>query len=67
VFWNALDQPIVQSLMCPLGVVVLDVLLDRSTKMPFADWHDAIQALGFDREHESLGEGVQIRPFAAAA
>ena len=32
-FWNALDQPIAQSLVRPLVVVVLDVLRDRSPQM----------------------------------
>ncbi len=60
-FWNALDQPIAQTMMGPLAVVVLHVLRDRSPQMPLAEDHQAIQALGLDREHESLRVGVQIR------
>ncbi len=37
---------------------MLHKLRDRSTKMLLAEEHHAVQALGFDREHESLCEGV---------
>jgi hypothetical protein len=40
---------------------VFNVLRDRSPEMPLAEDHQSIQTLGFDREHESLCEGVQIR------
>ncbi len=46
--------------MGSLVVVVLHVLRDRSPEVAFAEDHQSTQTLGFDREHESLGEGVQI-------
>jgi len=35
-FWNVLDQPIAQSLMGPLTVVVFNVLRDRTSEMSLA-------------------------------
>ena len=37
------------------------VLLDDAPEVLLAKDHHAIQALGLDREHESLRDGVQIR------
>ena len=53
--------------MGSLVVIVLHVLRDRSPEVLLTEDYQSTQALGFDREHESLGEGVQIRPFAVAA
>ncbi len=47
--------------MGSLVVIVFHVLRDRSPEVSLAEDHHAIQALGLDREHESLREGVQIR------
>ena len=47
--------------MRPLVVIVFHVLRDRSPEVAFAEDYQSTQALGFGREHESLGEGVQIR------
>ncbi len=47
--------------MSPLEVVVLEKLLDRSSEMTLAEDDHAVQALGFDRQHESFRIRVQIR------
>ncbi len=47
--------------MSPLEVVVLEKLLDRSSEMTLAEDDQAIQTLGFDRQHESFRVRIQIR------
>ena len=55
-----LDQPIVESLMIPLGVIVLRVFLHRVPQMPLAQRDDLGKTLGFDRTNESLRMRVQV-------
>ena len=52
---------VVQPLVSPLAVVVLYVLVDRVSRMPFAENDHPFKALGFDRAHKPLGEGVEVR------
>ena len=54
------DQPIVDSLMVALDVVVLRVLLHGVAQMPLSQRDDLGQTLGFDGTDESLRVGVQI-------
>ena len=55
---RARDQSIVETLMIPLAVIVLDELRDCLPEVPLTDWNDAIETFFFDRPHESLGVGV---------
>ena len=50
--------------MIALAVGVLDVLMDRSSKVTFPDRNDLRQTLRPDRSYESLGVCVQIRTAA---
>src|SRR5262249_33032521 len=47
--------------MRPFLVIVVQERADGSSEVYFAEWHDSVQALGFDRPDESLGKRVQIR------
>src|SRR5437879_448432 len=47
--------------MVALEVIVLDEFSDRVPKMSLAEQYQFVQALALDRQHESLGEGVQVR------
>ena len=46
--------------MIPLPVIMLDVRRDRPTQMPFPERDDAVEALFFDRSHESFGVRIRI-------
>jgi hypothetical protein len=63
--WDSLlgrfsEQFVPEALMVSFEVVVLDILADDSPKVVLAKRHDPPEALGFDRTHEALGEGVEI-------
>jgi len=47
--------------MWPFGVVVGHILADGPAKVPFAEWHDAIEAFRLDRSDEALSVGVRVR------
>ena len=55
------DQLVSETLVVPLGVVVTDVFVDRGSEMIFSEGDYPVEALLLDREHETLGMGVQIR------
>ena len=55
------DERVSQALVRAFAVIVLDEFGDEQTKMTLTKWHDMVQALGLDREHEALRVGVQIR------
>jgi hypothetical protein len=42
-----IDQPILESLVIPLAMVVSGELSQNPTKVPFAERHDSIQAFFF--------------------
>ncbi len=42
-------------------MIVLDVLVDRSSEMTLAEDDHAVQTLGLNRQHESFRIRVQIR------
>jgi hypothetical protein len=56
----SLDQPIIESLMIPLEVIVLGVFLHSVAQMLLSQRDDPGQALRLDGAYESLGVGVQI-------
>ena len=51
---------VLNPLMIPLPVIVLDVLRDRPTQMALPERDHTVQALLFDRSHEPLRVGVGI-------
>lgn len=54
------DQPVAQSLVVPLQVVVGGVLLDRQPQVPLADGDNLREALLLDRPDKPLGVGVEV-------
>ena len=54
------DELVVETLMVPLAMIVLNELADRMAKMPLAERHDAVQAFGFDAEHEAFCVRVYV-------
>jgi hypothetical protein len=57
----ARDEAIVESLVIPFDVVMLDVLRDGATEVPVPDRNQPVQAFFFDRPHEAFRVGVGIR------
>lgn len=55
-----LDQPIFESLVIPLVMVVIDEVPECAAKMALAKRHQPIKAFVFDRPHEPFGIGVRI-------
>jgi hypothetical protein len=55
------DERVAQSLVGPFLMIVVDKRADSGPEPPFAEGHDARQALGSDRPDKSLGKRVQIR------
>ena len=56
----ALDEPILEALMIPLAMIVIDEFLEGPSDMALPERHDPIEALVFDRPHKSFGIGVRI-------
>jgi hypothetical protein len=54
------DQGVVEPLMVPFSVIVLDILGDRPSKMPFTQRYNPVKTLTLDRQNESLGECVGV-------
>jgi hypothetical protein len=44
----------------PFEMIVRDILRDRASEVPLADWNDAIETFFLDRPDESLGVGVRV-------
>ena len=42
------DEVVAETLMRPFIMIMIDERADGSPKVRFAEWHDAVQALGFD-------------------
>jgi len=53
-----INEPIVDSLVIAIAVVVRDVLAHCSSKVPFPDRNNLRQALRLDRSNESLRVSV---------
>src|SRR4029079_9696889 len=59
--WLSRDDSIVESLVVPLIVVVLDVLRYRAPEMPIPDRNQLVEAFLFDRAHEPLRVCARMR------
>jgi hypothetical protein len=57
---RAQGQPVLEALMIPFAVIVVDEFGDRPTKMALTERDDSIKALASDGKDESLREGVEI-------
>ena len=44
--------------MGPLGVIVLDEVVDRASKCALAEEDEVVEALFLNRSHEAFGVGV---------
>ena len=55
-----IDKPILESLVIPLAMVVIDEFLECPSKVALAERHHSIDALVFDRPYEPFGIGVRI-------
>jgi hypothetical protein len=55
-----LDEPPLEALVVPLGVVVGDVFSDGCAEMVLAQQHELFEALALAGTDEALGIGVQI-------
>ena len=55
-----LDQLAPETLMMALGVIMRDVFISCHAQVPLAERNDSMETLGFYREHEPFGVGVQI-------
>ena len=53
------DKEAAEALVRSLEVVVGDVLANSETQVSLADQDEPVEALGLDRQNESLGEGVR--------
>ena len=58
--WRGRDELVAQTLVRPLLMIMLDKRSYGSPEVPFAEWHDPLQALGLGGPNKPLGEGVQI-------
>lgn len=55
------QQPIAESLVVALGVVLLEEFSDRPPQHALAEEHHLRRALVLDGLHEPLGDGVHVR------
>ena len=56
-----LDDLVPDALRIPFGVIVIHELWYEVPKVPFAQRHDAIEALCFDRPDEALCVRIAVR------
>jgi Glyoxalase/Bleomycin resistance protein/Dioxygenase superfamily len=54
------DKPILESLVIPLAMVVIDEFLEGASKVALAEGYHSIEALVLDGPHEPLGVRVRI-------
>jgi len=54
------DERVVETLVVPLLVVVLEELAENAAEVGFAEGDDVVEALVADGAHEALGVGVEI-------
>ena len=47
-FWNAVDEGVVQALMCALKVIVRYEVVNRTAEMGFSEEYHSVEALGLD-------------------
>jgi hypothetical protein len=55
-----LDKLILEALVIPLAMVVIDEFLEGASKVALAEGHHPIEALVLDGSHEPFGIGVRI-------
>ena len=55
------DQPVVESLVIPFKMIVLDKLRDRASEVPLPQRNHSIETLFLDRTHESFGVRIRVR------
>ena len=55
------DQPIVESLVIPFVLIVLDELSDRAPKVALSQRNHSVETFFFDRPNEPFGIGIRIR------
>ena len=60
-FGLRLDQPIAETLVAPLSMIVLHERANGPTQCRLRKEDHPVKALALDRENESLGVGVEIR------
>jgi hypothetical protein len=53
-FWNPIDQPVADTLVAPLQVIMLHVARNRSPQVPLTEQDDPVEALRLDREDEAM-------------
>jgi hypothetical protein len=51
---RARDQPIIETLVIPFAMVVLDVLCQRAPEVPLPERNQSVEAVFLDRPHEAL-------------
>jgi hypothetical protein len=56
-----LDQPMLEPLMIPFAMVVIDEFLEGPTEISLTHRHDPIEALMLNRPHEPFSVGVCVR------
>jgi hypothetical protein len=56
----SIDKPILESLVIPLAMLVIDEFLEGPSKAALAERHHSIEALVCDRPYEPFGIGVRI-------
>ena len=54
------DELVGQTLVWPFLMIVMHEGGNRRPEVRFAEWHDALQALGLDRADKPFGKRVQI-------
>ena len=59
--YSGRDQLVTQSLVRPVLMIVKHELPYGSPEVPFAEWHDSLEALGLGGPDKPLGKRVQIR------
>ena len=55
------NELVVQALVRPFLLIVIDKRSDGGPEVPFAEWHHSRQTLGLDGPDKSFGKRVQIR------
>ena len=53
------QKSIAEPLVVAFEMIVIDEHADGLSKMPFAQQHELVEALGPDRQHEALGASVE--------
>jgi len=60
-FRPRIDQPVFQTLMVSLPVIMRDILVERSAEASFTEENHSAQSFGFQASHKSFEVRIQIR------